>query len=152
MLVPVYYLPTSGSLISIEAFREIGPFREDYFIDGIDLEWCFRAWSKGYSCWLSTDTTMEHTVGEGSVGAFGFRTPRQKDFRLETYVRNTVYGLRLAHIPLSWKLRQSGYLAAQVVLLSIANRFRPSLLKRLGRGLVNGLRGRLGPPEGVPFT
>jgi rhamnosyltransferase len=152
LAVPVHYLPTSGTLISIDAFREIGPFRGDYFIDGIDLEWCFRAWAKGYSCWLATNVTMEHTVGDGSVGAFGFRTPQQKEFRLETYVRNTIYGFRLPHISFSWKLRQAAYLAAQVALFSIASGFRPSLMKRFGRGIVNGIRGRLGPPDGVPFT
>ena len=95
---------------------------------------------------------MEHTVGEGAVGVLGFRTPLQKDFRLETYLRNTLYGFRLPHIPWWWKLRQAAYLAVQVLVISIANGFRPSLMKRLGRGFVNGIRGRLGPPEGVPFT
>jgi rhamnosyltransferase len=63
-----------------------------------------------------------------------------------------VYGFRLPHIPLSWKLRQGAYLVAQVALLTVASGFNPSLLRRLGRGFVNGIRGRLGPPDGVPFT
>jgi rhamnosyltransferase len=149
---PVYFLPTSGTLVSIAAFRDIGPFRGDYFIDGLDLEWCFRAWAKGYSCWLATGVAMEHTVGEGAVGVLGFRTPRQKDFRLETYLRNTLYGFRLQHIPWWWKLRQAAYLAVQVLVIGIANGFRPSLMKRLARGFINGIRGRLGPPQGVPYT
>jgi rhamnosyltransferase len=151
---PVRFVPTSGSLVSIAAFRSVGTFRGDYFIDGIDLEWCFRAWRRGYSCWCANDVTMVHTVGEGvlEARALGVRTPRQRDFRFETYVRNTVYGFRLAHIPLSWKLRQAAYLLLQFAAAAVASRFRGSLLKRFARGFVNGLRGRLGPPDGALYT
>jgi rhamnosyltransferase len=97
---------------------------------------------------------MPHTVGEGAyeVKGVGIRTPRQRDFRYETYVRNTVYGFRLPHIPLSWKLRQGGYLAAQVAFIGVKTGFRPSLMRRFARGIADGLRGRLGPPEGARHT
>jgi rhamnosyltransferase len=151
---PVRFVPTSGSLLSVSAFREIGAFRGDYFIDGVDLEWCFRAWQHGYSCWCAGRITMVHTVGEGVLEArtLGVRTPRQRDFRFETYVRNTVYGFRLRHIPLSWKLRQASYLLLQFAAAAVASRFRLSLLKRFARGFVNGVRGRLGPPDGALHT
>lgn len=151
---PVRFVPTSGSLLSVEAFRSVGPFRGDYFIDGIDLEWCFRAWSRGYSCWCAKEVEMVHTVGQGTieVPALGVRTPRQLDFRIETYVRNTVYGFRLGHIPLSWKVRQACYLLVQFAAAAIATRFEAALLRRFARGFMNGLRGRLGPPDGALYT
>jgi rhamnosyltransferase len=153
-LTPVQYLPTSGSLVSIEAFRRIGPFRGDYFIDGIDLEWCFRAWARGYSCWCATSIPVPHTVGQGVVGsgALGLETPRQHGFRLETYIRNTLYGFRLPHVPWSWKLRQGAYLIIQIAVMAAAGGSRAELVRRLGRGVRDGLRGRLGPPEGAPHT
>jgi rhamnosyltransferase len=151
---PVHFVPTSGSLVSIEAFRNVGAFRGDYFIDGIDLEWCFRAWTHGYSCWCADGVSMIHTVGEGILEArsLGIRTPRQRDFRFETYVRNTVYGFRLRHIPVSWKLRQATYLLLQFATAAVATGFRASLLKHFARGFINGLRGRLGPPDGALYT
>jgi rhamnosyltransferase len=153
-LVAVQFLPTSGSLISIDAFRKVGTFRGDYFIDGIDLEWGFRAWSCGFSCWCADQVTMPHTVGEGVYEArsLGISTPRQRDFRFETYVRNTIYGLRLRHIPLSWKIRQLGYMGVQFITTAVASRFRLPLMKSFVRGFSNGLRGRLGPPDGAKFT
>ena len=48
-LAAVDFAPTSGSLIGIAAYRDIGSFRDDFFIAGIDVEWGFRAWSKGWS-------------------------------------------------------------------------------------------------------
>ena len=44
-LAPVQFLATSGSLIDLDAFARVGPFRADFFIDGVELEWCFRAWA-----------------------------------------------------------------------------------------------------------
>lgn len=151
---PVRFVPTSGSLISVEAFRRIGAFRGDYFIDAIDLEWCFRAWGTGFSCWCAETVPMVHTVGEGvlEARALAVKTPLQRDFRFETYVRNTVYGFRLTHIPASWKLRQAVYLALQFLAVAYATGFRASVMRRFGKGLVDGLRGRLGPPDGALYT
>ena len=113
--LPVDFLPTSGTLFNLRTLRETGLFRADFFIDGIDLEWCFRAWRRGRSCWLAGDVRMEHTVGSGTIQlGFGLSMPDQRPFRMGTYVRNAVYCLRLRHIPLGWKLRQAAYLPLQM--------------------------------------
>ena len=44
---------TSGTLVSTRAFREIGPFRDDYFVDMVDFEFCLRARRKGYRVLVS---------------------------------------------------------------------------------------------------
>ena len=36
------YLITAGCLLSIEAFNKVGRFREDFFIDNVDLEYSLR--------------------------------------------------------------------------------------------------------------
>lgn len=54
---------TSGSLVSVNAFKVIGPFREDYFIDCIDLEYCLRARSLGYRVILALRPFMLHSIG-----------------------------------------------------------------------------------------
>lgn len=56
-------LITSGSLISTAAFKEIGPFRDDFFIDHIDHEYCLRARSKGFKIILALKPTMHHSIG-----------------------------------------------------------------------------------------
>ena len=42
-LLQTLFLISSGSLTHTQAYRDIGPFREDFFIDAIDIEWCMRA-------------------------------------------------------------------------------------------------------------
>ena len=149
-LVPVDFLATSGSLIDVAAFREVGPFRADYFIDGVELEWCFRAWAAGFGCWMAQETTIGHRVGRGTIRALGIEMPRQPLFRMATYLRNSVYGWRLRHVPLSWKLRQLAYLPLQTVLYWRDAGYRPAVVRRLATAVIDGLRGRLGRPFDVP--
>ena len=149
-LQPVEYLATSGSLVDVAAFRAVGPFRADYFIDGVELEWCFRAWHVGYGCWMAADATIGHRVGGGTIRALGIETPRQPLFRMATYLRNSIYGWRLPHVPLAWKLRQLAYLPVQTVLYWRDSGYRPAVLRRLARAVLDGLRGRLGRPVDAP--
>lgn len=148
-LVPVDFLATSGSLIDLAAFGRVGPFREDYFIDGVEIEWCFRAWDAGYGCWMAEDVTIGHRVGAGTIRTLTVAMPRQPLFRMATYLRNSVYGWRLGHIPLRWKLRQIAYLPLQVLLYWRDAGYRPAVLARLAGAVLDGVRGRLGRPRDV---
>lgn len=147
-LDPVEFMATSGSLLDLAAFARVGPFRADYFIDAIDLEWCFRAWSVGLSCWVDRETPMAQCVGSGVIRArwLPVTIARQPLFRMETYTRNTVYGWRLRHVPRRWKLMQIAYLPLQTALYWAESGYKPAVLGRLLRAAVNGLRGRLGRP------
>jgi len=54
---------TSGSLLSLRAYAAVGPFREDFFIDHVDTEYCYRARAAGYRVIETTRPLMSHTVG-----------------------------------------------------------------------------------------
>ena len=149
-LIPVEFVPTSGSLFNLRLLRETGLFRADFFIDVIDLEWCFRAWNRGLSCWLAGDLPMEHPVGTGVVQlGFGLTMPNQRPFRMYTYIRNTLYAFRLRHMPLRWKMRQAIYLPLQMLGYARHHSFARHATRPLRSGLRDGVRGRLGvpPPE-----
>ena len=149
-LVAVDFVPTSGSLFNLRLLRETGLFRADFFIDVIDLEWCFRAWSRGSSCWLAGDVPMEHTVGTGVIPlGLGLTMPNQQPFRMYTYIRNTLFAFRLRHVPFRWKIRQAIYLPLQMLGYARHHGFGRHAVQPLRAGLGDGLRGRLGvpPPE-----
>lgn len=150
-LVPVEFLATSGSLVDLAAYARIGPFRSDFFIDGVDLEWCFRAWSLGYGCWMETGTALPHRVGAGVIRSrlLGLEMPRQPLFRMGAYLRNSVYAWRLPHVPRRWKLRQAAYLPVQALLYWADSGYRPRVLAHLAGAVRDGLRGRLGRPKGL---
>ena len=149
---PVAFVPTSGSLLNLTRLKDIGVFRADYFIDGVDLEWCFRAWSRGYGCWLANEATMEHPIGKGLIRwpLPKFAMPKQEPFRMHCHIRNAVYGLRLSHVPLNWKVKQLAYLPLQILAYAVHHKFKTAVLVQLISGVVDGLRGRLGPPESAP--
>ena len=151
-LMPVEFLATSGSLVDLAALGHVGPFREDYFIDAVDLEWCFRAWARGFSCWMDPATAIPHSVGRGTIRArfLPIAMPEQPPFRMAVYLRNTAFGWRLRHVPLRWKLRQMAYLPAQIGLYWAHHGFRPGILARLLRAFAAGLAGRLGRPADAP--
>ena len=54
---------TSGSLIPLAAHAAIGPFREEFFIDHVDREYCFRARAKGFRVIKTRKPLMLHAIG-----------------------------------------------------------------------------------------
>jgi len=62
--IKVKTIITSGSLLSLTAYEKAGPFREDFFIEGIDLEYCLRLRKYGYEVLLSCRPLMTHAAGK----------------------------------------------------------------------------------------
>lgn len=58
------FLISSGTLMSVEKRQVIGPMREDFFIDYVDTEWCFRASALGFSLLGVDKELMRHRIGE----------------------------------------------------------------------------------------
>ncbi|MDY6949976.1 MAG: glycosyltransferase family 2 protein [Thermodesulfobacteriota bacterium] len=59
---------TSGCLVSVPVFRAIGPFRDEFFIDHVDHEYCLRALSRGFKVILTPRLAMRHTIGKRVEG------------------------------------------------------------------------------------
>lgn len=58
---------TSGSLISLEAYNNIGPFREDFFIYFVDIEYCLRLKRHGYKVIITKNHIMSHNTGNAEI-------------------------------------------------------------------------------------
>ena len=58
------YLITSGCLLSTNAFLKIGGFREDFFIDNVDMEYSLRLKKYGRISLLTKKTGMDHKAGQ----------------------------------------------------------------------------------------
>lgn len=83
---------TAGSLMSLQVFKSIGPFREDLFIDGIDHEYCLRARSKKFKILMVVRPLMEQPVGMGTrhqfLGLFPVVATNHTPFRWYFLTRN----------------------------------------------------------------
>jgi len=57
------FLITSGCLTSISAFKKVGGFRDDLFIDHVDDEFSLRLKKNGYTSLLTVNPGMIHEIG-----------------------------------------------------------------------------------------
>lgn len=133
---------SSGSLVSLAAYTSVGPFREDFFIDAIDIEWCFRAWHAGFSCWAAMEASMPHRLGQGAIEVplIKLKLTEQPPARLYTYVRNQMRMLSLRHVPMRWKLKVLPHMALQAVTYAVRSNEKRASLSAMGRGFRDGIR------------
>lgn len=97
-------LISSGCLIDLAVFEQVGLMDEKLFIDGVDHEWCWRAKSKGYECALSYNAKLKHMLGEGDKFFFGIRIAITSPTRVFFQYRNYFYLCRRQYVPFYWKL------------------------------------------------
>jgi rhamnosyltransferase len=146
----VQFVISSGSLVNCGAARAVGPFRADFFIDAIDVEWCMRANHRGYSIWIADDVLMAHELGRGLIRLpFGLLLTDQPPRRLYTFLRNQLAMLRLQHVPVGHKAKTLIALPLRIAAYLGHNRFSRETRAALWYGLLDGSRARLGSPEPV---
>ncbi len=138
---------TSGSLIGRDAFSAVGPMRDDLFIDGIDHEWCFRAGSLGYSILVEAEAIMDHDMGDAGVTVFGrYRPVYRSPVRHHYIVRNTIFLLRLPHIPLRWKLSEAAKTVYRAPVYLCLSTDKPKSFSAMVSGVLEGLSMPTTPP------
>jgi rhamnosyltransferase len=64
--------PQSGNLVKLSNFIKLGPYREDYFIDFVDYEYCLRAKANELLIFKINSVKLSHEPGvRSSVSVFG---------------------------------------------------------------------------------
>jgi len=101
------FLITSGTLIALKHIDEVGMMKESYFIDNVDLEWCFRAKSKGFDLIGTDDAVMYHAIGERSLNPLVKAGIMAQHNPSRTYYssRNRIHLYRMKYSPIGWKIR-----------------------------------------------
>lgn len=101
------FLITSGTLVVLPHLDRIGVMKENYFIDNVDLEWCFRAKSLGFDLVGTDEAVLYHAIGERSenplvrAGIMAQHNPSRTYYSSRNRIH--LYGMRYS--PLGWKLR-----------------------------------------------
>lgn len=97
--IEVSFLISSGTLVSVSCLKEIGFMKEEFFIDYVDTEWCFRAISKGYKLFMSEKAIMEHSVGDDTIKLLNFKIPVHSGYRRYYRIRNLFFMWKMQYIP-----------------------------------------------------
>jgi rhamnosyltransferase len=139
---------TSGALHDLKTYEIVGFFREDFFIDYVDTEYCLRAVSQGYKIVVACRAKLYHRLGNRrkvQIGPLEFYPTFHSPDRWYYIWRNRLpmirtYGLRFPH----WLLfdLMAGLYSLCRMLLFEDRRFlkvRASI-----RGVSHGLQGRMG--------
>ena len=143
---------TSGSLVPISLFENVGEFRSDYFIDCIDSEFCLRLRKNGYSIYQTSTNLLKHAVGHPinhKIFGLRFLSTRHSADRRYYIARNHLVMLReyrtmLSKMPLFWfikTIRRSMYYAFIVICFE---REKMLKLKAITTGIKDGLFNKMG--------
>ena len=152
-VVEALTLITSGTLIPVSVLDDVGLMREDLFIDHVDIEWCHRARSRGWKLFGTSNASMLHSMGgEESlrVWYFGWRQESAySPLRMYYRIRNFVVLCGLDYIDVRWKIRNGWYWLGFLYSHVVFGRTKFASLRMAWMGLVDGLRGRLGPHRAI---
>lgn len=140
-------LITSGTLIPAKVLKDVGPMREDFFIDQVDIEWCHRARSKGYRLFGTGWATMYQRMGEASLRVWYLRWRHESAYnplRIYYRLRNFIALLKLDYIDWRWKIRSSWYTLGIVYANVLFGNSPFETMKMLLKGVWHGLRNKMG--------
>ena len=143
-IVRVDFLISSGSLISLDALADIGPFDEKLFIEHVDTDWTLRALAKDYRLYGVADARLDHAFGEAALIASPLDRRRRVFFyqpeRNYYLLRNSIVLWRRSYVPWSWVFRDVCRTCALMVFYALFVPPRVERLRAMFRAVRDGLR------------
>ena len=143
---------TSGSLLPLAAYDHIGPFREEFFIDYVDTEYCYRANAKGYHVIKSRKPLMSHTIGALSQHRFLWLkqwTYNHSPDRCYYIARNNTVLLReygkCRHSRIQWLLKSFNRCFRMCKRVALYENTKARKIAAIVSGWRDGVAGNMGP-------
>ena len=85
------YTMQSGNLVNVEIYKKIGEFKEEFFIDGVDYEYCIRANKNKYKIIECGNAVLYHRPATTKRTFFGFKYGYCNSTRIYYQVRNLLW-------------------------------------------------------------
>ncbi len=80
---------TSGSFLNLKAYRQIGPFIDELFIDYVDFEYCLRLKKNGFKIIQLKNSFIHHNLGQITGRKFIFKNISVTNHSPERYYYRT---------------------------------------------------------------
>lgn len=141
---------TSGSLLNLQAYKSVGPFLDELFIDWVDLEYCFRLQKHGYKILVDDAVRLTHRLGTFQVkrllGFLPIRWRSHSSTRLYYKFRNSQYVVKQyrQQIPLSFVGSIYYELGRDLLKILFLEADKSTYLTSVWQALNDGFRGELG--------
>jgi rhamnosyltransferase len=141
---------TSGSLIPLKTHLVVGVFREEFFIDYVDIEYCYRARAKGYLLIKTRKPIMSHAIGAITQhSVFGFKKwtfNHSADRRYYIARNDTVLLREYGHYVLGlWALKSFGRCVRLCKRIALYEQMKAPKMLAVAQGWWDGVRGHMGP-------
>ena len=140
---------TSGMLVRRPVLASVGPFREDFFVDCVDQEFCLRVKAAGWRVVQDKRTLLEHTLGGTRWHGWGklrFRATHHPAWRIYWVARNTMFMIREhGHRDPRWAVTAVAILAYWALTILAVEPPRIARVTTLLHGVSDGLRRRTDP-------
>ena len=142
----VYACMTSASLTRIEAWKIVGGFKTDYFIDYVDNEFCMKLGLQGYGVLRVNKTCINHQLGESGIKKCLFlklKYTKHSPIRLYYMARNNLAFIKeyKGHLPIVKEYLKLFYVLLQGVCFSDD---KTESFKNIKMGLRDAKNGNLG--------
>jgi rhamnosyltransferase len=142
---------TSGCLMSLQAFEEIGQFRDDFFIDQVDDEYCLRLRSNGYIVIMSCKPLIVHSLGNETTHIFLWKRPicpNQPPLRKYYITRNRVFLYREYFFKeTAWTIRSLRLAFRETLLILLFEDQKIKKLQAITLGVFHAFTGHMGSLE-----
>jgi|SRR5579871_233717 len=146
---------SSGSLIRIEIFDKVGLFNEDLFIYYVDTDFCKRSIQSGFRVFVCRAAKLLHREGRKTRHKFLWRHAYYDHYSMTAryyIMRNSVYMIKkysFSWIELYWIGRR---LCLDHLKILVFDDERFATLWCSFKGLMDGLRGKVGPMDDAKVT
>ena len=137
---------TSGCLVDASIAKDIHGFREDYFIDQVDHEFCLRIRAAGKQVVISSRPVMSHGVGlTGGVWIPLLGTlPNHPPIRKYYIARNTVVTVaRYWRLEPMWCAKRLTRLFLGLLEMALLEKHRSRKVRAFFAGIADGVRQRM---------
>ncbi|MGH8083630.1 MAG: glycosyltransferase [Lysobacter sp.] len=145
-LIPTLFVISSGSAVSAAAFRTVGEFREDYFIEYVDIEYGLRATRNDVPVFFNAAAEIRQQVGQ-YVKRGIFSTSNHVAWRRYYASRNAVHALRsnASRWSIHWLIEL--LTLHQVACVLVCEQHKLRKVVAIAVGYFDGLFGKLGTFE-----
>lgn len=102
----INYCITAGNLVRLEAWKKVGGFSEELFIDGVDFDFCLNLQNNGFRILRVNDVYLTQEIGHGHRISLPFHRQisilNHSPLRLYYITRNYLYIGRKYHQKWHW--------------------------------------------------
>lgn len=143
---------TSGNLLPLGVFSEIGGFDEDLFIEYVDHDFCLRLKKHGYSIYMVRDARLGHNLGDARkhyLGPYFFFSHNYLPVRRYYRARNR-FVLYRRHFG-KWILHDQLFALKDFIKIALVEKSKFQKLKATALGTFDGLLGRMGAFDGTTY-